>query len=38
MQRKMEMLLEFLKTKVDDVLGRQHDASTLTAYIDYLAH
>jgi hypothetical protein len=38
MQWKVETAIGILKINVDDVLGRQLDASTLTAYIDYLGH
>jgi hypothetical protein len=38
MKRKMETAIGILRVKLDDVLGRQHDASILTAYIDYMAH
>jgi hypothetical protein len=34
----MKTAIGILKIKADDVLGRQPDASTLRAYIDYLAH
>lgn len=33
----MEIVIGILKIKFVDALGRQHDASTLTAYIDCLA-
>jgi hypothetical protein len=34
----METVIGILKIKFADALGRQHDASTLTDYIDYLTH